>query len=132
MAFKLRPRIQRTRVFCGETLGTTGLPIACAAEVFALRDAPREKIVAWISSTFLEVLPKCVFVIPEGTPIPTSPHGLEPVEGDELDAETLEELCVWVMGLLPDEKRPPLAPTAAEQPNVPSPSEGSLGSTPTV
>ena len=129
---KLKPKIQRTRTFCGHLLGTTGLPVTHAAEVFALREAPREKIIQWLSGPFLKILPKCVFLIPDNAPIPHSVDALDPIEGDCLDLETLESLCLWIMGLDPAPgESVPLPHTAGETHAAPSPSLNSSASAPT-
>lgn len=118
MAVKLSPRLRRVKDFGGIRIATTGLPMAFAAEVAALSSAPQAKQTEWLSSRFLEVVPRCVFVVTGNDPTPATATGLEPVDASDLDMDSVTELFLFVCGL--EGGAAPLAPSAGNQPAEPS------------
>jgi hypothetical protein len=110
MAVKLSPRLRRVKDFGGIRLATTGLPMAFAAEVAALSSAPQAKQTEWLSSRFLEVVPRCVFVVQGNAPTPATATGLEPVDASDLDMDSVTELFLFVCGL--GDGSAPLVPSA--------------------
>ena len=117
MAVKLSPRLRRTKEFNGVTLATTGLPMAYAGEVATMSAASQGEQASWLASRFLEILPRCVFVVPDGQQ-PTTAAGLEGVDGSDLDMDSVTELFLFVCGM--EGAAAPLAPSAGNPPAEPS------------
>lgn len=113
MAVKLSPRLRRFKEFCGITIATTGLPMAYATEVAAMSSASQGEQAKWLSTRFLEILPRCVFVVPDGQQ-PTTATGLEGVDGSDLDMDSVTELFLFVCGM--EGATAPLAPSAGNPP----------------
>ena len=112
MAVKLAPRLRRFKEFCGVQIATTGLPMAYATEVAAMSSASQGEQAKWLSTRFLEILPRCVFVVPEGQP--QTATGLDGVDGSDLDMDSVTELFLFVCGM--EGSAVPLAPSAATPP----------------
>lgn len=116
MAVKLSPRLRRFKDFNGVKIATTGLPMAYAGEVAAMSSASQGEQASWLATRFLEILPRCVFVVPDGQQ-PATAEGLEGVDGSDLDMDSVTELFLFVCGL--GDGAAPLVPSAGTLPAEP-------------